>query len=426
MRYQELLMREDSIPRNQFNKVLNDPSMRMGFEAEMLLRPMEATTIDPKKAEWREVVEYLDLEREPLRRMTADYKAWKREHRDADVDSFIEAEFGDTVTLLKHYGLRPLHGWTEDGLIRTTPDGVRDANTREVARDELDRTLRFEAAPDSRPSQWRVINDSSIETEGTDWVAGEVVSPVFQIGDGLEAMRAVFDWMRKRGHVTNESTGLHINLSIEGKDHEDYDFLKMILFYDEQYVAAIFDRLDNSYAEQMRKHLYDEIEFFNGNEPSSEMLRNPAVFDTLKRIGRHFEHFFKKYWSIRSRHNGVFEFRSIGGADYERRFEEIRRRVANMAHVLRIGADPEMYRKAYLRKMYRLLSNGQDERRWKKSEHFLTWGARELAQNPETVSNLLKSRLRVHARLVDPERLFRAVGPEPYNALAKLVGWPKK
>ena len=171
-------------------------------------------------------------------------------------------------------------------------------------------------------------------------------------------------------HATNDSTGMHINLSREGVAYEDYDFLKMMIFFDENYTARLFERMGNEFCAQMRHKILLMIARTSKKispvslvaDPSSLISGRdmPTVLRALKAIGLTLRKAWEKHSSFSSREGvGAFEFRSIGGEGYEKRFDEIKRRVINMANILKIGSDDSFLAKEYITKVFLILEKGK-------------------------------------------------------------------
>lgn len=212
---------------------------------------------------------------------------------------------------------------------------------------------------------WYIEPDESIEDDFDDGEPGEIVSPVFDLTTGLDRMKAIFDLAQSNGDITNKSTGLHVSISIEGKDRNDYDWLKMMLFFDENYVGKLFGRENNGYAVQLRSRLAPVVslgaEFPDDNMPGPyKALKSRNVSEivgVLKAYGRNLSGIFGRKSSINNRRNGVFEFRIMGGEDYHKRYNEVRKQVLRMANVVRIGSDPDLYARDYITRIMLIINS---------------------------------------------------------------------
>jgi hypothetical protein len=174
-----------------------------------------------------------------------------------------------------------------------------------------------------------------------------------------------FDWMQRENYSTNESTGLHVSFSLDGKTNsDDYDFLKMMVLFDENYTANLFDRLGQSYCQQMREVLFRDFQRHSvkTNDRMQTAIMSSRQIETiaalLKQISRSLESKLgtEKYYTFRHRADGVVEFRSMGGEDYETKFDTIRKQIITMAYLMKVGADPTMMVREYVERVYKMLT----------------------------------------------------------------------
>lgn len=384
--------------RTQFSRILADESLRMGFECEVLL-PEESDsgeneidwdshhemvdrmswsdiehTLSSRREErildkfqdWRsdklneewdevapeEIKAYLENhgeESDPDDEETieAAKENWVDRNGSYDMDDFISEEYG---SMSRFCSVFDIDIEPDESTIQYSND---TAYVHGNAASDLSHAIGAEVLVGDRGAEdWHVEEDSSIKGDGTGM---EIISPVFGISDGLTALDKVFDWI-KSSASTNTSTGLHVSFSIEGKAALDYDYLKMIILFDENYTAKIFNRLSNTFAVQMRSTVFTNLNDMTSVSQMSERSIQAAVAK-LRGLSPHVHSIASKYFSFRHRSNGVFEFRSMGGKDYEDRFDTIRKRIVAMAAVMKVGADPNMMAREYLSRVYRMLTS---------------------------------------------------------------------
>lgn len=283
-----------------------------------------------------------------------------------DFDFWIKEEFGDNLSAIKYYDIEPSYGWADRNSIYKNDDYVpsqmeifseiRDSISEKLDIDDFG--LRNTGDQDS----WHIEPDSSISSDnGT---GAEVISKVYQVGEGIEKLQQLFAWMEENDYRTNKSTGLHINLSIIGKEHQDYDFLKMMVLFDENHTASMFNRLGNRFTLQMRNRLREVISRHVGSDASAidGVFKNndtSKLLPLLKVLGQIASTTFDKYASVKDRGNGVFEFRGMGGTDYHTKFNEIRKKIVHMAYILKAGSDDKMFAQEYIRKVFLMLDQGK-------------------------------------------------------------------
>lgn len=202
--------------------------------------------------------------------------------------------------------------------------------------------------------EWYFEPDSSIESKNGDDLHIEIVSPPMPISDALDAIEDHFKWMQTIGAETNESTGLHISVSIQDQTkNENIDNLKLALFAGDNKVLADFGRKANSYCqsyfEKIRKHKdvaeKDIPELLNKLKGDLSQLAERILSNAPK----------DKYQSINPKGEYV-EFRSLGNKDYHKKLEEIQAAVGRFAYAYAVAADPNLHREEYLKKLYKLIN----------------------------------------------------------------------
>jgi len=252
-----------------------------------------------------------------------------------DMDEFISNEYDSMVDFVNHFNI-PVD-------IDPHQEAAKSLGNAVGARVKIGR---------GGSTVWHVLDDSSLRGDGTGM---EIVSPVFGMMDGLQALQRVLNWIEDNAS-TNETTGLHVSFSIEGKDEDDYDYLKMIVLYDENYTADLFNRFSNDYAKQMRTVLFTKLNKATDVErmPERDLM---AAVEKLRKLSPYVHDISSKYFSFRHRANGVFEFRTMGNANYETRYEDIRKRIIAMASIMKVGSDPNLRAREYLSRVYRMLTS---------------------------------------------------------------------
>jgi hypothetical protein len=418
-----MLLREFTPNKTQFSRRLSDPTMKMGFECEVMLS-QEASDDDEGEREvdwdrererinemdWDDVSNYVgdrirrridrdyeywfevklseawdqdwwdetkkycidnDLinEDEPSdadegilndpENIAAAKENWINENRDQyesdyDMDEYINSEFRYMSNFCREFDIEI----EPDDASYYTPERYDDDSTEQIHREAAyslgDAVGEAVTVGSASAAYWHVIEDGSLSGEGTGM---EIVSPVFSpLSEGLDALKKVFDWIADYDASTTHQTGLHVSFSIDGKDVEDYDYLKMIIMFDENYTAKMFDRMNNRYAEQMRQKIFAGLNEKTDVEHLSERQISNMVA-MLSRLGRTVHSISEKYFSFRHRAHGVFEFRNMGGDDYHEKYDEIRKRIVTMASIMQLGSDPNLMAKEYIKRVYKLLSS---------------------------------------------------------------------
>ena len=198
-------------------------------------------------------------------------------------------------------------------------------------------------------TSWYVEPDGSLRPKPNDGSA-EVVSPPLPAGAAIEALKDFYRLAIRNDFYTNNSTGLHINVSIP----EQTDLLKLMVFLGDEYVLKSFDRMDNDYAQSIVKNtiraLRDEHDSLPRIGPEFKDIVHDIVGDLVD------EHFSSITY------NGTyFSFRHAGG-NYLSNLKAILDTVGRFVRALIIASSPDQHRKDYLTKLYKLREKGADEK----------------------------------------------------------------
>ena len=188
-------------------------------------------------------------------------------------------------------------------------------------------------------SDWEVEEDGSLGGGGV-----EIITPVKQVGELVDIIKDVFDWIDSNGS-TDSSTGFHVHMSMDTK--QEIDPLKLLLFMEEGLVYKFFkERKYNAYATGIMKGHFSKLEPFTHDNIIDIVKKGKLEKDmnTDKYLGMH----------LIDLENNHVEFRYMGGADYHKKFKEVRKVIANYAYWLSIACDPTFKKKEYILKVNKL------------------------------------------------------------------------
>lgn len=210
--------------------------------------------------------------------------------------------------------------------------------------------------------------DSSLEPDDGGDSGLEFVSPPMPVDDLISDLNKVKQWANRMGCYTNESTGLHINVSVPAmKNSDSLDYVKLALLLGDNYVLKQFDRQGNTYC----KSVLDSIRFsalkLRADDPTIAASVMEKMKAGLAKIAAQSIHsgFTQKYTSINNK-NGYIEFRSPGGDWLDDNFAKIENTLLRMVVALDAACDPEKYKNEYLTKLYKLfdIKNSDDPLRY--------------------------------------------------------------
>lgn len=226
--------------------------------------------------------------------------------------------------------------------------------------------------------------DGSIESD--DGGTGlEFVSPPLPIDELLSDLKTVVKWARDNGCYTNNSTGLHMNISIPGIEHSKVDPLKLILLSGDRYVLEIFGRESNSYAVSSLNRIQNAIK----KDPEFFTTLLPKMHTDIKKIASKLltSKLYEKYSSINLSHKNYVEIRSPGGDWLDDDLEKLENTLLRFVVAYDAAAHPEKYRNEYLKKLYKLLNvKSNDDVLY----YFSNYAAGEL--DKESLKRLVKSK----------------------------------
>ncbi len=209
---------------------------------------------------------------------------------------------------------------------------------------------------------WVIEPDSSIRPEPGD-VGMEIISPPQDYEDAMISLDEILSMFRDTDlYYTNESTGLHINVSIEGIGFSGMDFVKLVLLAGDSVVLQQFDRELNNYTNHAMSALSD---FLRPGSDKTDMVNQSKagklvkLLDTMRKgmsdnIESAIGGFELGQISIKMKNNYI-EFRSAGG-DYMYNYEGLVNTVNRFIVAYVAASDPDMYKKEYAKKLYKLVS----------------------------------------------------------------------
>ena len=277
--------------------------------------------------------------------------------------------------------------------------------------------------PSSTSQHYIVEPDGSLEPDDSDDVGLEFVSPPLPIDDILSDLNKVKAWAKQYGCYTNDSTGLHINISVPNYTLAKLDYVKLALLMGDEYVLDLFGRSGNTYA----KSAISKIKTMLQRNPDIA----PKVMDKMR---EHMEDLATKaihsgttdkYTSINTK-NGYIEFRSPGGDWLDENFDKIENTLLRFTVALSAAIDPEAYRQEYLKKLYKLLEGSQEKGGPDVLQLFANYSAGEL----DKAALIRQVRQKQLARGVTKGKItgkmWWRVGRPGYGASAEVVASDKE
>jgi len=214
----------------------------------------------------------------------------------------------------------------------------------------------------TRRGDYYVIEpDGSLDADDSEDYGLEIVSPPMPLPEAIEQLNKVIDWANGSGDAyTNSSTGLHMGVSLPFKGG-DVDPIKLILFMGDRDLLDKFDRASNYYTRSAYERLQNKISSMKRAGPKQiagvmELMKKNLIELADRELQRGV--LGEKYVSVNP-HDGYIEFRGPGG-DYLSKESEIEGTLENtmlrLAYAMSIAGSPELHRKEYAKKLYKMLS----------------------------------------------------------------------
>ena len=217
--------------------------------------------------------------------------------------------------------------------------------------------------PDANNQFYIVETDGSLESPDSDEDSGlEFVSPAMPIEELFSDLEKIKAWANTMGCYTNDSTGLHMNVSVPGWTKSDagqggtLDYVKLVLLMGDQYVLDQFDRASNTYCASGLKKVQDKI---TTNPELGQGLLDQMKGHLNELASRALGYQSTNKYTSANIKDGYIEFRSPGGdwlKDLSSDEKKIENTMLRFVVALDAATDPEKYRQEYLKKLYKILA----------------------------------------------------------------------
>ena len=281
----------------------------------------------------------------------------------------------------------------------------------------------------TRPSDtelhYVVEPDGSLEADDDEDGGLEFVSPALPINELLDDLKKVKAWADKTGCYTNDSTGLHINVSVPNwkGDMSQLDYVKLAVLMGDEYVLNEFGRAGNTYAKSALKMVKEHI----AQRPEDTKALLDKMREHLNTSAAKVIHSgsTSKYTSINTK-TGYIEFRSPGGDWLNENFDKIENTLYRFVVALDAAVDESKYKQEYAKKLYKLLT-GNDKDSTNTMAYFAKYAAGELPQS--ALKSFIKQaqlERKVQSDTTGGQKYWWSVGRPGYGASAQVVASSKE
>jgi hypothetical protein len=231
-------------------------------------------------------------------------------------------------------------------------DEVADSFGKAIGR-PINSSERYHGAT-RQPGKYVVEPDGSLTGDNPGDAGLEFVSPPLPVSELMSDLQKVKEWADSNNCYTNESTGLHINVSVPGlKDTaQNLDYVKLALLLGDEAVLKKFGRDGNTYCKSAIEIVKQRVR----QQPEDAEALLTKMKTHLADMASKAIHSgnTQKFTSINTK-GGYVEFRSPGGDWLGENFELIEPTLLRFVVALDAAIDPEKYRQEYLKKLYQIL-----------------------------------------------------------------------
>jgi len=267
--------------------------------------------------------------------------------------------------------------------------------------------------------------DSSLDPDNSGESGLEFISPPLPLDEMLDDLEKVVKWAGRVGAYTNDSTGLHMNVSIPDLSTDKLDYVKLALLLGDEYVLDQFGRSANTYTKSAMRIVRDRI----NQRPEDAAALLKKMKDNLEAMATKIIHSgeTQKYTSINTKGNYI-EFRSPGGdwlGEYAANVDKLENTLLRFVVATDAAMDPKKYRQEYLKKLYKVLSpngSGKDT-----LEYFAKYVAGEMPKE-DLKSFIKQAQLERKVKKGDTgdEKFWWEVSRPGYMASIKVVASSKE
>jgi hypothetical protein len=250
----------------------------------------------------------------------------------------------------------------------------------------------------------------------------EFVSPPLALNELLDDLQKVKKWADSKNIYTNDSTGLHINVSIPDRDFGDLDYVKLAILLGDEYVLKEFGRTSNHFCQSALKIVKKNIQ----QRPDDVAALLEQMKEHLNTAASRAIHSgtTAKYTSINTK-SGYIEFRSPGGDWLNNTFDKIVPTLLRFVVAMDAAMDETAYKEEYAKKLYKLLAPSEDGT--DTLQYFTKYSAGELPRSA-LASFVRQAQLKrkINKGTTDGKKYWWSVGRPGYFASVEVVATSKE
>ena len=187
----------------------------------------------------------------------------------------------------------------------------------------------------------------------------EFISPPLPLEEMIFDLENVIHWAHQYGCYTDESCGLHMNVSLDGMDMQNLDYVKLALFTGDDYILSNFGRLGNSYSIRALDSIERNVSRLKQSGDATVLLQQMQT--NLESLAHKVIHSgITMHEMSLNVHDGYVEFRQPGGDWLNIDIKQLKNTLLRFVVALDIACDPSKHKQEYAKKLYQLLDPAQD------------------------------------------------------------------
>ena len=247
---------------------------------------------------------------------------------------------------------------------------------------------------ESRKGHVYVIEpDTSLEPDDADegFAGLEIVAPKLTLPEMIKDIHKVMQWANNKGCYTNESCGLHMNVSIEGVDIAKLDYVKLAIFSADNYITQQFGRYGRSYCESSIDKIKREIQYSPENAYNALTKLQGNLLSLATRLIH--DNNTRKFVSLNVKSNRI-EFRGPGNNWLDDDISKLENTLYRAVVSYDIACDPEKHKEEYATKLYKLINpEGNKAADAEQNRIYQLLGITDPEQLRQSMQELLKNEL---------------------------------
>jgi len=283
---------------------------------------------------------------------------------DLSFNAFCTDEYGSIRHAVEYYDLEPKFGWHLDYGYQSRHRDSSTVYTSEAGEDDTSEVHEVHealAASLSEALTRKVVTFSNIKNifittdfsiKGGIRGGAEIVTPPEDVTTALNTLSKITEWAKNLELISNESTGVHLNISCPAIA-EKIDPLKFVMFFDEHFVLKQFGRLSNTFAVEVLPSITSTYKVL-GNLPET-----PKMTDDLWKALEHFTTWMPraKYRSVNFAKlpYGYIEIRAAGG-NWLNQYEQLTALTNRAIIALSAATNKKLYANQYIKKIVKMFN----------------------------------------------------------------------